>query len=830
MPLGLISGEKTLEITRRPLIPALFFFMFGIVIGRFVLPHSPGLQLLFFTLIIVLFILSIFSQHFLSRTLSFFSILLLIGIIFVQNKGLRKPELIELAKGHKQVALEGTVLSPGNITGERTRFDLMVEAVFIDQTLKPLNEKVTVTIYNNVVNFDPGQRIRFPASLKAFSNFNNPGGYDYETIMSLRGYSCSASVSDGRSIVPLGKGQRGLVLSAMESVRRPIRKFMINNLSPVNQAVYRALILGEMQGIDYDLRESFNVTGLGHVLSVSGLHVGLVAVVSFALFKFLFSLSYALTLRIDIRKLAAVITSFCVFAYTFIAGFQVSANRSMIMAITYLLSIVAGREKDAWSTLALAAIIVLSLDPNDLFNISFQLSFIAVIGIFWLSPYIYRFLKNKFEEPGRGHILSRVYIYFSSLLVIGFSAIIFSLPLTTYYFHRISVIATPINLIVEPLLGLWILPAGLLAVVFLPVSYQLSCLLLKVGSYGLDGMMNIIRYWSRLDWASFWSVTPNVFEVGLYYCVIFFFIFTVKKQRWAKIGLISVLMISLCDISYWIYDTRFNPNLRVTFLDVGQGSSAFIQFPGNKRLLLDGGGFTSGTFDTGGMIVAPFLFHSKIRRIDYLVLSHPHPDHMNGLNFIAENFDPEEFWYNGQDVNTPEFIELKKTLKRNNIKIIQPGKLSNGVEINGAKVELLHPFKDIEARNVDSSKEDSNTNNNSLVLKVSCNGTSFLFPGDVQSQGEGILVSNAVSKLKSEILLVPHHGSKSSSTMPFLNIVSPKIAVISCGKGNSFGFPNKETVQRLNTVGSNIIRIDESGAVRFEVSSNSLEIQKFIKP
>jgi competence protein ComEC len=230
------------------------------------------------------------------------------------------------------------------------------------------------------------------------------------------------------------------------------------------------------------------------------------------------------------------------------------------------------------------------------------------------------------------------------------------------------------------------------------------------------------------------------------------------------------------------------------------------------------------------MIVAPFLFHSKIRRIDYLVLSHPHPDHMNGLNFIAENFDPEEFWYNGQDVNTPEFIELKKTLKRNNIKIIQPGKLSNGVEINGAKVELLHPFKDIEARNVDSSKEDSNTNNNSLVLKVSCNGTSFLFPGDVQSQGEGILVSNAVSKLKSEILLVPHHGSKSSSTMPFLNIVSPKIAVISCGKGNSFGFPNKETVQRLNTVGSNIIRIDESGAVRFEVSSNSLEIQKFIKP
>jgi competence protein ComEC len=830
VPLGLISGEKTLEITKRPLIPALFFFMSGIVLGRFVLPNSQWLHLLLFSLIIILFIPSFFSQHFLSRIPAFFSILLLMGILFVQNKGPQKPGLMELAEGHKKVALEGTVISPENITEERTRFDLMVESVNIDQRVVSLNEKVTVTIYNNAVNFDPGQRIRFPASLKAFRNFNNPGRYDYEATMSLRGYSCAASVSDGRSIVPMGKGKRGLILSTMESVRRPIRKFMVNNLSPVDQAVYRALILGEMQGIDNDLRESFNITGLGHVLSVSGLHVGLVAVVSFALFKFLFSLSYTLTLRIDIRKLTAIVTSFCVFAYTFIAGFQVSANRSMIMAITYLVSIVAGREKDAWSTLALAAIIVLSLDPNDLFNISFQLSFIAVIGIFWLSPYIYELIKNKFDDLGRGRILSRVYIYFSSLLIIGFSAVIFSLPLTTYYFHRISVIAVPINLVVEPLLGLWILPVGLIAVVFLPVSSSLSCLLLKMGSYGLDGMMNIITYWSRLDWASFWTVTPSAFEIGLYYCVIFFFIFTIRKQRWARIGLIIVLIIGVSDISYWIFDTRFNPNLRVTFLDVGQGNSALIQFPGSKRLLLDGGGFTSGVFDTGGMIVAPFLFHSKIRRIDYLVLSHPHPDHMNGLNFIAGHFNPKEFWYNGQDVKAPEFAELMKTLKKNNTRIILPDDLSNGIEINGAKVELLHPFIGVELKDAYLSKEDSETNNNSLVLRISYDGKSFLFPGDIQSQGEGILVSNAGAKLKSDVLLVPHHGSKFSSTMPFLNMVNPKIAVISCGKGNSFGFPNKETVQRLNETGNDIIRIDESGAVRFEVSLDGLEIKKFIKP
>jgi competence protein ComEC len=830
VPLGLISGERTLEIIKRPLIPALLFFILGISIGRVVLSFSQYIYGPCVLLTSILLIISLFFPFFLFRVISFFSIMFLLGILLVQGTSIHEPRLMQLAQGHKKVILEGTILSPENYSEEISKFDLFVESGFIDQAVVSLNEKVTVTIYKNVVDFDPGQRIRFPASLKTFRNFNNPGRYDYEATMILRGYSCAASVSDGRSIVPVGKRRTVTMLETMESVRRPIRKFMVNNLSPVDQAVYRALILGEMQGIDNDLRESFNVTGLGHVLSVSGLHVGLVAVVCFALFRFLFSLSYALTLRIDIRKLTALITCFCVFAYTFIAGFQVSANRSMIMAITYLVSIVAGREKDPWSTLALAAIIVLSLDPNDLFNISFQLSFIAVIGIFLLSPYIYRFVKGKFDGLGRGSILSRVYIYFSSLLIIGFSAVIFSLPVTTYYFHRISVIAIPINLIIEPLLGLWILPVGLLSVVFLPISYTLACLLLKIGSYGLDGMMNIIWFWSQLNWASLWVVTPDDFEIALYYLTIFFLIFAFKQRAWAKIGLIAVLLMGVCDISYWIYETRFNPNLRVTFIDVGQGNSALIQFPGNKRLLLDGGGFASGAFDTGSMIVAPFLFHSKIHRIDYLVLSHPHPDHLNGLKFIAEHFDPKEFLYNGQKINAPEFVGLIDALKKNNAKILMPDDFSNEIEVGGAKVELLHPPTTVKTKGADLSKEDRDTNNNSLVLKISYNGKSFLFPGDIQSQGEDAVVSNSGARLKSEILLVPHHGSKYSSTMPFLKAVDPKIAVISCGKENSFGFPSKETMQQLNQIGCKIIRIDESGAVRFEVNSNGLEINRFIEP
>jgi len=501
----------------------------------------------------------------------------------------------------------------------------------------------------------------------------------------------------------------------------------------------------------------------------------------------------------------------------------------MIMAITYLLSVALGREKDTWSTLALAAIIVLALDPNDLFNISFQLSFIAVIGIFWLSPEIYKLIKSMFNNLSKGNVLSRIYIYFSTLLVISFSAVIFVLPVTTYYFHRISVIAVPVNLIVEPVLGLWILPVGLLSVIFLPISYALSSLILKAGAYGLDVMMNIIRYWSGFDWVSFWSITPNPFEVWLCYGIIFFFMFSIKRLKWAKVGLLCVIIICIMDLSYWVYETRLNQDLRVTFIDVGQGSSALIQLPGKERILIDGGGFINSTFDTGRMIVAPFLFHSKIHRIDYIVLSHPHPDHLNGLNFIAENFTPKELWYNGQDVETTEFIKLMQTIKKNNAGILRPNDLSGGREMAGVRIELFHPVIDDESRDTGISNEDSGSNNKSLVLKISYKEKSFLFPGDIEAQAERRILSRVGAGLKSDILLVPHHGSRSSSTESFLQAVSPGISVISCGKGNSFKFPNDQTVQRLKKAGSDIIRIDESGAVQFAINEDGLSIKRFLE-
>jgi len=817
-----------LEISNRPLIPILFFFISGIITGRILLPFNEYLYPLTAFLTACFLIIALFPFRTFLRLSIFVFIFFLAGIFLVFTIS-QPPRLLDIIKGKKSVILEGTVLNQETIVQERSRFHVSLQALYLDRELIPIREKVAVTVYSNTVDLDPGLRIRFPASLSPFRNFNNPGRYDYEGAMSLKGFSCRASITDGRYIVVMGRGNLGIFQKAMEAVRNPIRRLIVDSLSRDNQTVYRAIILGETQGIGYDLRESFNVTGLGHVLCVSGMHVGLVAVASFALFRFLFSLSYNLMLRADVRKLSALITCLCVIAYTFIAGFQVSAKRAMIMAITYLLSMVIGKEKDSWSTLALAGLIILALDPNDLFNVSFQLSFIAVVGIFWISPEIYRLSIRWLKVDDRRSVLLRIYVYFSTLLVITLSAVIFLLPVTTYYFHRVSVVAVLVNMIVEPLLGLWILPVGLLSVVFLPVSSVLSSLILKLGSLGMDCMMNIIRFWSGLPWASFWSIRPNPFEVILCYCIIIFLIFTFKKRRWAKRCLLPILLISALDASYWIYETRFNKDLRVTFIDVGQGNSALLQLPGRERMLIDGGGFERGAYDTGQMVVAPFLLYSKIGRIDYIVLSHPHPDHLNGLNFIADNFSPKEFWYNGQDVETPEFTKLMGTIQRNNIKILLPDDLYEGREIAGVKIQALHPPGSDESWSSGKSKDSKALNNNSLILKISYKGKSFLFAGDIEEEGEKAVASNWGYNLDSDVLLVPHHGSKTSSTVHFLESVTPEISVISCGKGNSFGFPHTEAVKRLKNIGSEIIGIDESGAVRIIVKDNGLRIKKFIE-
>lgn len=806
----------------RPLIPALSAFITGILLNYILYACIPLVMPVLFIIIVVLLIASVL-KIFSTKTYIILFIFLITGIQ-LSFRSYGYSNLLPIADVQVKPLIEGTVLNPSKSNNKNTKVEIIVERLFINNQKKMINEKLLVTIYNNERMFSPGDKIRIPAKLRPIQNFNNPGRYNYKLAMRLRGFYCTASVSDGRLVVPMGKGNLNIHSQLLEAIRKPIRNLLIETLSQRNQAIYRALILGEKQGINNKIREPFLITGLGHMLAVSGLHIGLIAWLTFAFSNWLLSRFYSLTLKIDIQRIAAVITCVPVVAYTFLSGLQVSGQRAMIMALVYLFSIILRRQKEVWSTLALAAFLVLTLDPNALFSVSFQLSFLAVIGILWLAPVFYRWFKITVDPAKKNFFQYRLYTYITGLTIITLSVIIFLLPITSFYFHRIPALSVIANLTTVPFLGIWILPLGLLSAITVHISPDLADILIQLGSLGLDIMFNIIKFWAQFHWADIMVVTPNMFEILLYYSLLLS-IYFLRKWSPAKPVLILVLILISIDASYWIYQTRFNPHLKVTCFDVGQGNSTLIQFPGSQRMLIDGGGFSNDAFDVGGMVIAPSLLSLKLCRIDYLVLSHPQSDHMNGLRYIASKFDPKEFWFNGDTVKTPSFLELMEIIKSNNIKIVLPKDLSNSITISGIDISLLHPLADKIKFNIANHK--NNLNNNSLVLKLAHEGKSLLFPGDLETTGEKQLISNIGSSLKSDILLAPHHGSRTSSSKTFLKMVKPSICIISSGRDNYFRFPHKETIQRLEKSGCRIMRIDQLGAIRLSLTKNRVHIKTY---
>ena len=505
------------KLFHRPLIPILVSFAGGIFAVHKILPLGHGFILTLFVSIVICLVAILFLSPRI-RICGLILIFFLTGALLSQGKG-HPSRLIPLANRHKNVVIEGTVLDPPKIIdGKIAKVNLRAQKLILKGEAASIDEDIAVTVYNHMPGLEAGDKIRFPTRLRPFKNFNNPGNYNYEEAMRLKGLICSASVSDGRRIVPMGPGNLPFFRGLIETIQKPIRDLFKKQLDARNFALFRALILGERQGLDPALREPFNETGLGHMLAVSGLHIGLVAWAAFFLFKWILSRSYRLALEIDIRKMSAFLTAFPVVGYTLLAGFQVSSQRAMIMILTFLGSLILGRERDVWSTLALAGLIILFLDPNALFSISFQLSFMAVIGILWLTPAILdKFHYQDHLQQEKTSFLNRLLAYFTGLVAVTASAMIFLLPITCYYFHRVSLVSIPANLSTVPISGMWVIPLGLLSAVAAPFSFNVAGVFLHLGAWGLNKMMAIIEFWAHIPRSSIWTVTPNILEIFLFY-------------------------------------------------------------------------------------------------------------------------------------------------------------------------------------------------------------------------------------------------------------------------------------------------------------------------
>lgn len=793
----------------------------GILIAHFLSDLSPSFPLAAFPLLALFILVGVGSILFLPERTR----LLVLPLLFLATgalldlRGHRGSDLATLFETGEEVTVRGTVEEPLKITGDFSRVVVRPHAISLPREAFEPAGRLLLQVYSHSRLLSPGDHILFRARLRPFRNFENPGRYDYVRAMMIKEHLCVASVPDGRSIVPLGKRSMGFARDGLESMRAPLRRFVRERLSPWPAAVFRALILGETQDVDPELRDLFTRTGLGHILAVSGLHVGLIAWAAFLSIRFLLSLSYRLTLRLDNQKTAALFTCLPVVCYALLAGFQVSSQRAMIMVLAYLVSILLGREKEIWSTFSLAALVVLAIDPHAIFSVSFHLSFGAVIGLLLLAPPIQNALGRVIQGAGEGARRSRLAQYLIGLGAATLSATLFLSPLIAFYFHRLSVVSVPANLMVLPLLGIWILPLGLLSVLVLPLSVPLASLLLQAGSWGVDLILMVMDFWAGVPSAEIWVIRPNLLEIALFYGLLLCILH--RRGNRARIGIGLLAAVLAGDVLYWVQKTQFNPHLKVTFMDVGSGHAALVQFPGRERMLIDGGGSAREGFDVGRMVVAPSLLALKIRRVDYLVLSHPEADHMNGLRFVAEHFEPREFWHNGDTVDEGAYKRLLQVVRDKGVTERLPSDLQEPVEIGGVRIEILHPGP------VRDDSRRWKLNDRSMVLKLTHGRNTFLFPGDLEREGEKEVISRKGGELQSEVLLVPHHGSRASCSEEFLKRVNPRFCIISARGGVPLRFPHPDLLRRLQAEGCTVLRTDLVGAISVSSPEEGLEIRTF---
>ncbi len=731
----------------------------------------------------------------------------LTGFAFIQAKSY--PEYSDNHITHftdqQKYLITGKISSFAKHYNRKTKY--VLKDIHLDQngTALEVKGKINFTVYGTtpgILQF--GDNIQFKSKIKSIRNFENPGGFDYKKFLKFQSIFGSAWATGKKITIissPVDIDVSAQILRKIESFRTRYSDFVLHSSDrSVGANILLSLVAGKKEGLLPGIRDTFSRAGISHLLAISGLHL---SIVSFMFFYLIYrSLSFFENSLISGRskKLAGIISLLPLAAYAIFTGFSPSTQRALIMIGIVLVSFVIEKEKDIISSLSVAGIVILLIDAASLFSISFQLSFFAVgfivLGLSHLKKYPGIFKKTFFARTGM-------------MMAVTFFASMGTAPLTSYYFNMLSFIGLASNLIFIPLIGFIVLPLGLVSLACFSFFPLLSKGIVQICVQLIDLTVFLCEIITRIPFSWFRVVTPEKIEIILLYAILLCLFLVLKKKKKAFFVLVCLIFISGCT-HYWTKKNKLQSDLLVTILDVGQGSSALIQTPDQTSILVDGGGFSGwSSFDTGRFIVAPFLWKKGITYLDYVILTHPEGDHLNGLVYIFDNFKIGKLIKNYDESNTLKFNQLIATCKDKDVEILYPSKDKNC--LGSCDVALCF----IDTTDKSYSKD---LNNNSLVFKLVYNNFSMLFTGDILSEREEQLSQMSHMDLDVDVLLSPHHGSSTSSTKVFLDKVRPRSVIISCGWNNRYGFPHSRVLKRYNDIGALIYRTDQNGAVF--ISSN----------
>ncbi len=705
----------------------------------------------------------------------------------------------------RRAVIVGCIQEAATVVNGRTRLAVRSRAVLRDGLYRAFSTNLLVTFIptardSGSPRLDYGMSVIMYGNVELPSPERNPGEFSPREYYEANGVSYLMTVRGADKIHVMDSVggswfMRDLILPA----RRSVFAFIDSTISGEEGELLKGLMIGDRSGISQETREAFVNSGVAHVLAVSGSNVAVVA----GVFMFIFGL-----IRLPGRIRTIAVLAGLVF-YMVLTGNQPPVVRATIMAFVFFLASLFQKKSNAYNAMGVAALVILAIDTRQLFDVGFQLSFVAVLSIIYLYPKANAWISLL---PGAAW-WQRGLLWLLRVCAVSLVATLGTLPLAAVSFGRVSVIGIAANLFVIPAVELSVV-LGFASVCTGVLSHWLAEGYAAVNGVLLTLTLRLIRAagnvsFAYVDTTTFAPIDSLPFYAGL------FVLFNHKGRKFV-FGLIALLL----SLNIAVFAPRGQASvmargvMRVSFIDVGQGDAILIEFPGGRCALTDAGP-RSGYFDAGEKIVTPFLKRRGISTIDLFVISHGHNDHAGGAASVLRNFEVKRVASIG---DLPSALRALRDAPAGSVRWCDSVHAGMSLlDSANARLYVLYPF-DVRG----GSDTITASDNRCIAFKVQYGGISFLFTGDAEGAAEAEMVAMYGPFLRSSLLKAGHHGSSTSSTPLFLDAVRPATAVISVGRNNKFRHPSPPVVDRLQVLCGTLARTDEEGALIFETDGTGL--------
>ena len=699
---------------------------------------------------------------------------------------LLQHELLPRDEG-KTLYAEGVVISLPETNAESVRFNFRIDNLRSrGQAVESNPGKVRLSWYQGRQPLKPGEKWRLKIRLKRPHGFMNPGGFDYGAWLFQNRLRATGYVVNGRDNIRLadvsGAGAYGFNFNSLRfAIKNRIQEVIASD--PLTGFI-PALAVGDRSGLSDAQWQVLTATGTNHLIAISGLHIGLIASLAYLLILRTWSLLRLLTiaplLNVPAARVAAAGAMFTALIYALLAGFSLPTQRALVMLCVYFGMKLYDRTIISSDVLGIAVIAVLVIDPFAPMSVSFWLSFAAVAVILYGVSYRIHQGRRRWREWGRVQ-----YVVSLGLL-----------PALAFYYQQIPIFSLFANMLAVPWVSFTVIPLILGGCGMLFVHSGIAGFLLELALLSLHGL------WWILDFFVGWEVhllpvtRPETITMAVITAGVLILLLPAGiTARW--LGLIWLIPL--------FFPYKPGPSfgqVSMTALDVGQGLAVVVRTE-NHSLLYDVGPAYASGFNTGEAVVLPFMRDSGITALDLLVQSHGDNDHIGGLKGIIDEVPIARIIS-----SVPEQIPHRQ---------VRDCRDGQSWQWDGVDFHVLHPATDT----------DLSGNNRSCVLRISAGDVTLLLPGDIEDSAERKLVTRHGAGLKSDVLVVPHHGSRTSSTPGFIKAVSPDIAIFPVGYRNRFNLPNQDIITRYQDHGAKLLSTTKSGAIRVVTTGAGMEVTTY---